>query len=115
MLDLFYFLINSEKELCDSAAPVLRLVGIVVFGIKVVVPIILIVVGMIDLAKAVTEKSEDNIKKAQQALIKKAIAAVLVFLVVTIVGLLMKLVGDESYSQCMDCINDPFGKWEVSK
>ena len=107
MLDLFYFLINSEKELCDSAAPVLRLVGIVVFGIKVVVPIILIVVGMIDLAKAVTEKSEDNIKKA--------IAAVLVFLVVTIVGLLMKLVGDESYNQCMDCINDPFGKCEVSK
>ncbi len=115
MLDLFYFLINSEKELCDSAAPILRLVGIVVFGIKVVVPIILIVVGMIDLAKAVTEKSEDNIKKAQQALIKKAIAAVLVFLVVTIVGLLMKLVGDESYDQCMDCINDPFGKCEVSK
>ncbi len=114
MLDLFYFLINSGNELCDQAKPILRLVGIVVFGIKVVVPIILIVVGMIDLAKAVTEKSEDNIKKAQQALIKKAIAAVIVFLVVTIVSLLMNLVGDDSYRACMDCIDDPFGSCEVS-
>ena len=43
-------------EICDGLGPVLRIVGIVVWGIKVVVPIMLIVIGMIDLAKAVTEK-----------------------------------------------------------
>ena len=109
MLDLIYTLtINSANDLCKQMEPILRLVGIVVFAIKVVVPIILIVVGMLDLAKAVTEKNEDNIKKAQQALIKKAIAAVLVFLVVTIVNLLMSLVGNKDYKACTDCLDNPW-------
>lgn len=98
----------GPKEICDGLGPVLRIVGIVIWGIKVVVPIILIVVGMIDLARAVTEKSDDKIKEAQNKLVKKAIAAVLVFLVITIVGLLMKLIGDQSYTQCVECINNPF-------
>ena len=95
-------------EICDGLGPVLRIVGIVVWGIKVVVPIMLIVIGMVDLAKAVTEKSEDKIKEAQQKLIKRAIAAVLVFLVVSLVGVVMTIVGDESYEECMTCINSPW-------
>ena len=100
----------GAEDICGGLGPVLRIVGIVVWGIKVVVPIILIVVGMMDLAKAVTEKSDDKIKAAQNSLIKKAISAVLVFLVVTIVGLLMKLIGDNSYQECVDCINHPFSE-----
>lgn len=98
----------GAEGICEGLGPVLRIVGIVVWGIKVVVPIILIVVGMMDLAKAVTEKSDDKIKAAQNGLIKKAIAAVLVFLVITIVTLLMTLIGDNSYKECMGCINNPF-------
>ena len=94
----------GAEDICSGLGPVLRIVGIVVWGIKVVVPIILIVVGMMDLAKAVTEKSDDKIKAAQNGLIKKAIAAVLVFLVITIVTLLM------TYTKCMKCINNPFDK-----
>ena len=87
---------------------IVRVVGYVVFAIKIVVPIILIIVGMIDLAKAVSAKDEGEIKKAQQALVKKAIAAVLVFLVVTIVSILMGLVSKKEYKDCMVCINRPF-------
>ena len=94
--------------------PILRLVGIVVWGIKVVVPILLIVIGMIDLAKAVSEKSDDKIKEAQNRLIKRAVAAVLVFLVVTFVGLVMGLIGAEDYQECMTCINHPFSCKNVS-
>jgi mannose/fructose/N-acetylgalactosamine-specific phosphotransferase system component IID len=101
--------ILDASDICDSLAPALRIVGIVVWGIKVVVPIILIVVGMVDLAKAVGEKSEDKIKEAQQKLIKRAIAAVLVFLVVSLVGVIMTVVGDESYEECMTCVNHPWG------
>ena len=100
----------GAEDICGGLGPVLRIVGIVVWGIKVVVPIILIVVGMMDLAKAVTEKSDDKIKAAQNGLIKKAIAAVLVFFVITIVTLLMTLIGDSSYTKCMKCINNPFDK-----
>ena len=111
MLDLFNLLdLTDPDSICSELGPVLRLVGIVVWGIKVLVPIILIIVGMIDLAKAVGEKNEDKIKEAQQKLIKRAIAAVLVFLVVTLVGIVMGLIGAEDYKQCMECINHPFNK-----
>ena len=100
--------ILDAAEICDGLKPVLRVVGIVVWGIKVIVPIILIVIGMIDLAKAVTEKSEDKIKEAQQKLIKRAIAAILVFLVVSMVSVVMTIVGDESYQSCMECIDSPW-------
>ncbi len=99
-----------QANICDGLEPVLRIVGIVVWAIRVVVPIILIVIGMMDLAKAVTEKSEDKIKEAQQKLVKRAIAAVLVFLVVSLVSLIMTIVGNNDYetSGCMDCINSPW-------
>ena len=109
MLNLINVLKNvTAYTLCDDLGPVLRIVGIAIFIIKVVVPIMLIVVGMLDMAKAVTEKDENKIKDAQQKLIKKAIAAVLVFLVVTIVGVLMNLVGAEDYKQCTGCLTDPW-------
>ncbi len=99
----------EDVDLCGELEPALRLVGYVVLAIKIGVPIILIIVGMKDLAKAVTEKKEDDIKKAQQGLISKAIAAVMVFLVITIVGVLMTLVGTEKYQACMKCIKNPVG------
>lgn len=99
---------NGSNEFCIAAMPILRIVGIVVFVIKVAVPIILIVVGMIELARAVGEKEEKEIKAAQDRLVKRAIAAILVFLVITIVGILFKVLGQEQYRQCMTCVTSPF-------
>ena len=94
--------------LCNELEPVLRLVGYVVLGIKIGVPIILIVIGMSDLASAVMKKDEKEVKEAQKKLVSRAVAAVMVFLVITIVGVLMNLVGTEEYKDgCMKCINDP--------
>lgn len=106
-MDLINILVTKFCSDPDFKA-ILKIVGYVVFAIKIVVPILLIVIGMMDLAKAVNSKSEDDVKKAQQALVKKAIAAVLVFLVVTIVSLLMGIVNGNEYKDCMECINHPF-------
>ena len=56
---------------CNDLAPVLGVVGWVILGIKIAVPIILIVVGMIDLAKAVTQNDEKEVKKAEKILKKE--------------------------------------------
>ena len=111
-MNLIYMLADSGKldagfNLCDSAKPLLGLVGYVILGIKIVVPIILIVMGMLDLAKAVTEKKEDKIKEAQMLLVKKAIAAVLVFLVVTVVSIVMTLINAKSWEACKTCLLHP--------
>lgn len=61
---------------------------LVVNLIKIAIPIILIIFGMLDLAKAVMSNDEKEMKGAQTKLIKRVIYAVAVFLVVSIVQLL---------------------------
>jgi len=72
--------------------------------IKIVVPILLIIFGMMDLAKAVMAQKEDEIKKGQQTFIKRLIAAAIVFFVIAIVKLLMSLVADddETITSCFN-------------
>ena len=94
-------------NLCTDpdARYILNIVHYIYLGIIIVVPIILIFVGMLDLAKAVTEKKDDDIKKAQQSLIKKAVAAALVFLVPFLVGLIMRgMMKNTEYQTCWDVI-----------
>ena len=77
--------------------------------IKIAVPIMLIIFGMLDLAKAVISNDEKEIKGAQTKLIKRAIYAVLVFLVVSIVQLLFSALAStggadkETVSGCISC------------
>ena len=106
-MNLFYLLATSQ-QLCDTLKPIMTLVGYVIFGIKVVVPVILILVGMMELARAIIEKDDSQIKKAQSSMIKKVVAAVCVYLVITIVGLVMNLLGQDQYESCVKCAFDPF-------
>lgn len=99
---------SSATGLCTQLRPVLGLVGWVILGIKIAVPIILIIVGMMDLAKAITSKKDEEIKNAQSSLIKKAIAAVLVFLIATLVGILMSVIGAKDWKACTGCLNTPW-------
>ena len=65
----------------------------VVFDIiKIGVPILLIIMGAIDLGKAVMASDDKEIKAATSKLIKRAIAAAAVFFAVTIVDVVMGLV-----------------------
>ena len=57
--------------------------------IQIGIPILLILMGTIDLGKAVLSSDDKEIKGATSKLIKRAIAAVAVFFVATIVSLIM--------------------------
>ncbi len=57
------------------------------------IPIILIVMGTIDLGRAVLSSDDKEIKAGTSRLIKRAIAAIFVFFVATIVSLIMGLFG----------------------
>ena len=63
---------------------------------KYIVPVIIIVLGIVDLAKATFAAKEDEIKAAQKLLIKRAIYAVAIFFVVLIVTAVFNLVGSSS-------------------
>ena len=84
------------------------IISVLVLIIKIAVPIILIIFGMLDLAKAIMAQKEDEIKKGQQTFIKRLIAAVIVFLVAVIVPLVIKIVAPKDDNanmwNCVDCL-----------
>lgn len=86
------FLEENIPVMCENLMPIIRLVrdGLIPL-IQIGVPIILIILGTIDLGKAVIASKEDEIKNAQKMLVKRAIFAVAIFFVVTIVSLVFSL------------------------
>ena len=77
----------------------------------IAIPIILVVLGMLDLGKAVVSNDEKEIKSATKMLTKRAIFAVSIFFVIAIVQLVFSLfassgnddkVGD--WKSCLDCL-----------
>ncbi len=89
MLDLVQIMATCEQQ---DLLPILRFIRQGIFPIiQIGIPILLIVMGSIDLGKAVMSSDDKEIKGATGKLIKRAIAAVAVFFVTTIVTLLMNL------------------------
>ena len=76
--------------------------------IQFAVPIVIIILGSIDLFKAVIASKEDEIKAAQKLLIKRVIYGVAVFFVVAIVQLVFSTLAtnsDASANNWLDCWN----------
>ena len=84
-----------------------KLAFIVQLAIKIIqigVPILLIIWGMLDLGKAVMAQKEEEIKKGQNTFIKRLVAAVIVFFIITIVKLVVNLFSGEDTTlwTCID-------------
>lgn len=88
-------------------APVANVVSMIINIIKIATPIIIIVLGMIDLFKAVTKQKDDEMKKAQMLFVKRLISGLLVFFIIAIVqfafSVFGKAAGDESFMECISC------------
>lgn len=82
-----------------------NVVHLIITIIWIVVPILLVVFGLLDLAKAVMAQKEDEIKKGQQTLMKRAIAAIIVFFVIPLVQLLINFISgeDDTIMSCFNC------------
>ena len=105
----FMLIMADAAKFCNTLKPVWTVFGYIIFGVKVVVPILLIITGMVTLAKAVMSKKDDEITKAKDLLIKKIIVGVAVFLVIQVVSVIVGLVGDNaSWKNCAKCALHPF-------
>ena len=106
---------NFLAVTCQSIMPLVKLIkhGIIPV-IQMGIPIILIVLGMLDLGKAVVASKEDEIKSAQKLLIKRAIYAVAIFFVVMGVQLVFGLLGSAG-KEYEDQGNNWIDCWEEAK
>ena len=94
----------------DIPITIVKLVHTIYTIIKVAVPLLLILMGMLDLGKAVISQKEDDIKKQQGLFVKRLIAAALVFFVFAIVQLLVNVVGEKGIMNCADCMVNGYDK-----
>lgn len=111
MLDLFNVLAETS-DYCigliggdETGIP--NIVGNIIhwlyLGIQIIVPLLLIIFGMIELAKAITAQKEDEIKKAQAGLLKKAVVAIIVFLVFSLTKFVFNFAqGNGGAWKCVD-------------
>ena len=97
-----------EQTAFSSTSSIWNLLGIAVTVIKIAIPIILIVFGMLDMGKAVTSGKEDEIKKSAMTFMRRAIAAIVIFFIPAIVGLVLSTIdqsyGSHKYCDCLDAL-----------
>lgn len=114
---------NTDKLLyvkCGDAKDiphqVPQIISFAVNFLKILTPLILIFISIISLLKAISAGNEDEMKKAQKGLIRKIIAAVMVFFIISIVQFVIMKVADNeirsdengevettNLSDCLNC------------
>ena len=94
---------STAETFCNATEDLFKILGIFITIIKIGIPIALIVFGMLDMGKAVTNGKDDEIKKEVMTFIRRIIAAVLVFFVIAIVKAVVSAVSGNS--EIMDCAN----------
>jgi hypothetical protein len=125
-IGLYLFNINSSYNLgsyidCGGTSfpeEITILSRTVVIFLQVVTPIGLIILGSLDIMKAVTANNEGDIKKKQSKFVKRLAAAAIMFFVVSVVQLVVSISADNNegkdFSKCLDCmINDNSSCGEV--
>lgn len=89
----------------EYLGPYIKIVSAIINLIKIAVPILLVVLGMIDMGKAVASQKEDKIKAGQKNLLSRLVTGFIVFFIVAIVQLLVGIiessVGSSSIWTCV--------------
>lgn len=100
-----------DMNFCAQTAGVWKLVGEIIYIIRIAIPIIVVLLGTLDLGKAVIAGEDKKIKEAQKAFIRRLIYGVAIFFVFTIVKMVFGLLnvdldkGDNKI--CWQCASKP--------
>lgn len=89
-----------------------KFIGNILFALKVIIPILIVVMGCVDLFKAVTANSEDEIKKSTSILIKRLIYGIIIFFIPTLINVVFSSLedyknGTAKYAKCITCLLEP--------
>ena len=96
----FLQMLDEVSNFCTETQKVWALIGSIIRILQIAVPIIIILLGTIDLGKAVMAGDDKVIKESQKMFLKRLIYGVVVFFVVFIVRTVFNLVGNATDSKC---------------
>ena len=104
-----YIYLMANNDFCTEFTQVFTIVGIVIFLIKVLVPLLLIVFSSYNLIQAIMASKEQDVVGVKDKLKRNVIAAVVVFLVIQITSIAVGTIAeDKSWSDCAKCAFHPF-------
>ena len=89
---------NFASSTCTTLKPFLNIVGYVVIIVKIVIPILLVVFGMLDVGKSVIASKPDEVTKNLKSFAMRCVAAVLIFFIPSIVSVLINAVAETGQS-----------------
>ena len=101
-------------DACQNAGVVksFQIVGYGMFFLKIVAPIILIIMSVIEISKAIVSNDDNAIKTSVGTMVKRAIAAVVIFFIPTIIAFVFRAVDGASevkgeFTCLSECISSP--------
>lgn len=97
-------------DFCSDSKAIWRFIGNIINILQIAIPVIIVLLGTIDLGKAVMAGDDKKIKEAQKMLIMRLIYGVAIFFIVVIVQIIFGLVADQgasTSSTCFACVASP--------
>lgn len=100
---------NTNITFCSDTAPIWRFAGRIFLVLKILVPALIIILGVMDLAKAVTSNDDKAINKATNSIVKRVIIGMAIFFIPTIISFLFSLIKEaapflNSAEECQVCL-----------
>lgn len=97
---------------CYKTASIWLIIGYIIMIIKIVIPILIIILGIIDMSKAFIANDDKAISKSAIALVKRIIAGVIIFFIPSIISYVFTIIGgfdqvEDDYMKCVKCLTHP--------
>ena len=97
-------------DFCSDSKAIWRFIGNIINILQIAIPVIIVLLGTIDLGKAVLAGEDKKIKEAQKMLLMRLIYGVAIFFIVVIVQIIFGLIADQgasTSSTCFACVASP--------
>lgn len=107
-MDVVQFLAKyNAQDFCYQTRKIWSFVGQIIKVLQIVIPVIIILLGTIDLGKAVMAGDDKKVKEAQKMLLMRIIYGVAIFFVITIVRVIFGMLDNaDTGSICFNCISE---------
>jgi len=115
---IMFYLLNINN-FCKGLSPVLILIGHALNIFKLCLPLILIVLGIVDIGKAVISSKSEDVKKNMKNFFKKVLVCALVFFIPTVGMVVFGFIEDFTeirensgldFDVCYNCLFDSGGE-----
>ncbi len=108
-------------EFCSRTASIWELVGTAFLILKITIPLLIIILASVSLAKAAINGDDKAIKEGVVSVIKRLIAGVVIFLIPSLIRVGFFAISHfnedmrNDAQNCINCLTNPKGNCDTSK